>query len=74
MLDSGLRNQAWRKSFADQLRDMNRLQLGFDANMNQLNLGDFNAEGQYSLGGLNQVLSDAERRSAMAARIRSAAL
>jgi len=74
MLDSGLRNQAWRKSFADQLRDMNRLRLGFDADLNQLNLGDFTAEGQYASGGLNQVLSDAQRRAAMAAQIRSAAL
>lgn len=74
MLDSGQRNRAWRRSFADELRGVNRSKLGFDTQRNQVDLGDFAAEGAYATGGLQGVLGDAAQRAAKAAQIRGAAL
>ena len=74
MLDSGQRNRAWRRNFADEMSDVNRLKMGFDSQRNQLNLGDFAAEGAYATGGLQSVMGDAAGRAAKAAQIRGAAI
>ena len=72
MLDSGQRDRAWRRSYADEVRDVGRLGDAFDSQRFQYDLGDFGAEGTYANSGLAALQNDVERRAAAAADIRAA--
>lgn len=69
MLDSGLYDRGWDRTAAYETEEQNRLDRRFDSLANQLNLGEWNAESDYALGGLEGLINNAAALAASSADI-----
>ena len=70
MLDSGQFQRALGRSYADELRRAGRTELSMQDALNRLAAQQFGAERQFAGAGLQDALSNAERRAQLASQIR----
>ena len=70
MLDSGQFQRALGRSYADELRNAGRTEMSMQDALNRLAAQQFGAERQFAGAGLQDALSNAERRAQLASQIR----